>query len=259
MSPIRSISAGQVTAALSVTGTLIRYSFYAAGVVAFGLIATTIMYVSSFRVKQVEERPAFHLAAPQLDRLPQRSYIEAGRSIGRVELLQYGQLHDREADMGIVMVIPTKGWPAGRDIMREFHDVRPLREVSSRVTATFYDLETRFGQVRAADLFVDADGRRKVCLAFLTRFETEAVYFKGWYCEANGNKPSADRLACMLDRLVIDRELPTKEADSFMRARAAKAGYCSAVPVSQTFDTRAPSRPSSPSRWSQPSAQQRRY
>lgn len=259
MSPLSSVSAGRVTAALTVTGALIRYSFYLVGALVFGMIGLTIMYVSSFRVKQVDERPSFHMASGQLDRLPQRSTIATGRSIGRVELLQYGRLHDRDNDFGIVMVIPTKGWPAGRDIMREMHDLQPLREVSSRVAATFYDLETRYGPVRAADLFVDADGRRKMCLAFLTRFDTETVYFKGWYCEANGTKPSPDRLACILDRLVLDKELPIKDADQFMRARAAQTASCSATPVSQTFDTRAPSRPSSPSRWSQPSAQQRRY
>ena len=51
---------------------------------------------------------------------------------------------------------------------------------------------------------VDTDGRIKQCIAFLTRFETAAVYLKGWLCEASGAKPNADKLACMIDRLTLE-------------------------------------------------------
>ena len=68
-------------------------------------------------------------------------------------------------------------------------------------------MDTRFGAVRAADLNVNSDGFIKQCIVFLTRFETNAVYMKGWLCEASGAKPSADKLACMIDRMVLDKPL----------------------------------------------------
>jgi hypothetical protein len=100
---------------------------------------------------------------------------------------------------------------------------------------------------------IETDGRWKQCLAFRSRLETAAIYFTGWYCDATGSKPGADTLACMLDRLTIDRELSSKEADAFMRTRMARPSYCFSEPVNQTSDNRARRRPSSPARWSQPS------
>ena len=54
---------------------------------------------------------------------------------------------------------------------------------------------------------VDTDGRWKQCLAFRSRFDTAAVYLTGWYCDGSGSKPSPNALACVLDKLVIEREL----------------------------------------------------
>ena len=121
-------------------------------------------------------------------------------------------------------------------------------------TPTHYDLENRFGEFRATEMRVDTDGRWKNCLAFRSRLDTAAVYFTGWYCDGSGAKPAAGALACMLDRLVLDADLASKEGD--MRARMARPPNCSAEPVTQTTDVRQ-RRMSPPSRWSQPSAQQR--
>jgi len=105
---------------------------------------------------------------------------------------------------------------------------------------------------------VDTDGRWKQCLAFRSRFETPAVYLTGWYCDGSGSKPSANSLACVLDKLVIERELTSKDADAFMRGRMAKSAHCQADTVTQTTDT-GHRGVSPPSRWQQPSATYRRY
>ena len=104
---------------------------------------------------------------------------------------------------------------------------------------------------------VDTDGRWKQCLTYYSRFPSESVVLAGWYCDASGTKPSADRLACLLDRLVLDASLESREADLFMREQSVRTARCSASPVSQTVDTRARgdgSRMSSPRSWSMPSA-----
>jgi hypothetical protein len=56
---------------------------------------------------------------------------------------------------------------------------------------------------------------------------------------------------------VLDKPLASKEADAFVRAHMARPANCSAVPVSQTVDTRSRTSKNSPGRWSMPSA--RRY
>ena len=85
---------------------------------------------------------------------------------------------------------------------------------------------------------VDTDGRWKLCLTYYSRFASDDVVLAGWYCDASGGKPSPDRLACLLDRLVLDAPLQSRDADAFMREQAARAPRCSASPVSQTVDTR---------------------
>jgi hypothetical protein len=60
----------------------------------------------------------------------------------------------------------------------------------------------------------------------------------------------------MLDRLVLDADVASKEANGFLRSRMPRSAYCSAEAVTQTTDT-GQRRTTSPSRWSQPTAQQR--
>jgi len=119
-----------------------------------------------------------------------------------------------------------------------------------------HDLETRFGPVHAAETRITADGLIKPCLAFKSRFATEAVRLEGTYCEATGAKPSPHRLACILDGLVLDARLASTQADAFLRGRMAQRPYCTSTPVSQTMDTQYNS-VSPPSRWSAPSANRR--
>ena len=57
---------------------------------------------------------------------------------------------------------------------------------------------------------------------------------------------------------MIERELASKEADTFMRGRMAKSACCQADSVTQTTDTGSRG-VSPPSRWQQPSATYRRY
>ena len=136
--------------------------------------------------------------------------------------------------------------------------LRP-QNLRSIMSANYHDLETRFGAVRAMEARIETDGQWKQCLAFASRFETTALYLIGWYCDASGAKPNASSLACMLDKLTLERALASKEADSFMRTRLARPASCSAVPVSQTTDMRTRSTLSSPQRWSTPSATYSRY
>ena len=141
--------------------------------------------------------------------------------------------------------------------MPQLTEISMLRRARMVFSSTYHDLDTRFGAVRATEMRVESDGQWKQCLSFASRFETTAVYFVGWFCDASGAKPSPDRLACILDKITLNKELASKEADDFMRAKIGKGALCSATPVSQTIDTRTYRKPQQPSNWSIPSAQRR--
>ncbi len=259
-----SLRASHVAVAVTGVGIMIRYSFYLFGAIFFAMIVYVMSYGWSARTKVVvDQDTAFRMTSNDLARFPVKTMAIDGYWAGRMEARQYGNLHDRDTDASFFLVTPRQAVAVERYFGQEILDLPRLRNSRASLTTRYYDIETRFGAVRAADLNVNSDGFIKQCIVFLTRFETNAVYMKGWLCEASGAKPSADKLACMIDRMMLDKPLASKEAEAFLRAKMAKPASCSAVPVSQTTDTRVRYGPtnsgvSAPQRWSTPNAQQRR-
>ena len=247
-----------VFAVVAGAGALIRYSFYLVGMVLMGLLVIGIMSVYSGRTRMVDEKVSFHLAASHLARFTPRSQVVTGGRFGRIELLSYGSFHNRDVNFNVGIGFPPSGSVLGHTIAPQISSLMPYN-VRTAMLSNYHDLETRFGPVRAQELRLESDGQWKQCLAFVSRFETNAVYLIGWFCDASGAKPSAATLACTLDKLTINKDLVSKEADAFMRAQAARPATCSAIPVSQTTDTRSRATPASPQRWSTPSSTYRRY
>jgi hypothetical protein len=252
------VAAG-VIPSLSLVGTLIRVACYGVqlavlGVIGFGFLSISGYSFWSTSPKPVDAPPAFRVSAGEFAGKTATGHVVTSSRLGRAEVVQYGQLNNRGSDLAVVMVMPPKGIGLGTQFAQDLIDINLLRlKRSISMSGTHHDLDTRFGEFRATEMRVDADGRWKQCLAFRSRLETTAVYLTGWYCDGSGSKPSPGSLACLLDKLQIDRELAVKDADTFMRGRMAKTAYCQATPVTQTTDT-GHRGVASPSRWSQPSA-----
>ncbi|MDO8978522.1 MAG: hypothetical protein Q7V17_04740 [Afipia sp.] len=229
-------------------GRAVRYSFYIAGTVAFAFIAVAIVRVSSFfsPPSSVSSKASFQINAPELTRLSPTA-SSARVSGGWQNVLQYGQVYDRNTDFTLVINMPSSpDTPVVRDYSSEMSSLRPLLRSAytgmGRAT-TYYDLETRFGPVRAANFQINSDGQIKLCVSYLSRFDTTAVYLKGWYCEASGARPNFHTLACLIDRISVKGVLPTAAAQAFFEERMKRSPRCSAEPVSQTTDTRPPRPP----------------
>ena len=226
-------------------GKAARYGFYVAGTVMFALIAIGIVRISSFfnQPSVITTKASFQIASPDLAHLS--STANAARfNAGWQEILQYGRVYDRDTDFTLVVNMPANpGTPVVRDYSSEMSSLRPLLRSSYMSAATtYYDLQTRFGPVRAASFQTNSDGQTKLCVSYLSRFETEAVYLKGWLCEASGARPNFHSLACILDRITLKGALPTAAAQGFFEERMKRSARCSAEPVPQTTDTR-PTRP----------------
>jgi hypothetical protein len=190
----------------------------------------------------VKAGPRLQIGADALSRRPQVHRAE-NHPQGWIESLQFGQLYDRDVDMTILMIAPTEAY---QTLARNYaSEIGGLRQISSRTylpAAAFYDLETRFGSIRASEFGVNSDGRVKLCISYLSRFDSPAFYLKGWYCEANGARPSFSAVACILDQLTLKQPLRSAEATAFLTARMKQPARCYAEPVSQTTDT-SPRRP----------------
>ena len=251
-----SITAGEIGSAISVAGIAIRYGFYAIGAVVLALIGVTILSLQKVVPKVVDTTPSFRIASDTLGGLPVSGHVVTGSTFGRAEVRQYGTLHNRSTDFAIVMVMPPTGVAMGTQFAQDLGQANLLRMTRAVMQSTSYDLDTRFGEFRATEMQVDTDGRWKQCLAFRSRLDSAAVYLTGWFCDATGTKPSANTLACILDKLVIDKDLASPAADAFLRGRMAKSASCRADAVTQTTDTGS-RRVSPPSRWTQPNATRR--
>jgi hypothetical protein len=237
------MQAPSIASAATTVNTFVRFFFYLFGMLVFAGIAYFMQSFWKAWPKVHNTSPAFSVSEPKLARLNMTSRVIT--SFGdRAEMRQYGQPHDRDTDLTVVMVLPRESAQIHtRTFAAEIGELRPILRGAYSLTPTYYDLETRFGSVRAAEFTATTDGRAKLCIAWLTRFETAAVYLKGWFCEASGARPSFQALACTLDKLVLDHDLSSPEATAFLRERMKRPQRCTADPVSQTVDTRARSMP----------------
>ena len=233
----QTVTTGDYGSPIAIAGGLIRYSFYLIGAIVLGLIGIAIVSLWKIPPKPVNDPPAFRIVSPTLGRLAMTGHVVTSSWLGRAEVRQYGLLHNRDIDLAVVMVIPPKGVGMGTEFGQDLREMNLLRNARAVMLPTRYDLENRFGEFRATEMRVDTDGRWKQCLAYRSRLETASVYLTGWFCDGTGSKPSADLLACMLDKLTLDNELVSKDANDFLRGRMAKAARCQASPVTQTTDT----------------------
>ncbi len=240
------------TSAIPIIGALVRYSFYLIGSVVFAIIGVLLLSHPGAKPKPpvppVDDKPGFRLNDADLSRMPKTGYVVNFQPSCRFDSWQYGLLTARGSDFPHALYrLPGLAMAPG-DMNQELAQLRRfniLRGAGPYGTGPFYDLHTRFGEIRATDMRADVDGQRKQCLGFVSRFDTPFAHLSGWYCTAGGAKPDAIELACMLDRLVLNAPLVSPQADAFFRTRAALAPSCSAEPVTQTTDTRAyiPRRP----------------
>ncbi len=206
----------------SYAGKAVRYSFYIAGTVVFALIAVAVVRVSSFFSQPtiVSTKASFQITSSDFARLSSTS-SSAKFNAGWQEVLQYGRIHDRDTDFTLVVNMPTDpDTPAVRDYSSEMSSLRPLlRTTYMGATTNYYDLETRFGPVRAASFQANSDGRTKLCVSYLSRFDYDGRLPQGRLCEANGARPNFHALACVLDRVTLKGALPTAAAQSFFEER----------------------------------------
>jgi hypothetical protein len=232
--------------AIPIIGALVRYSFYLIGSIVFAMVAVLLLSHPSPKVTPpvtppAEDKPGFRLNDVDLAHMPQTNYVFNFQPSGRIEARQYGHLTDRGSDFTIALFMMPGLAMAPGDINQEMARLRRfniLRGAGLYGNEKFYDLHTRFGEIRATEMRADVDGQRKLCLGFVSRFDTPFAHLSGWYCTASGTRPGAVELACMLDQFVLSSPLASPLADAFFRTRAALAPTCSADPVSQTTDTR---------------------
>jgi hypothetical protein len=227
-----------IMGAAQTASSFVRFFFYLFGMLLFAGLGYLLLKGWNLRPQFLGVQPSFSIAATPLDGLSATSRVTTAYG-ARIEMRQYGQPHDRNVDLTANLVLPNPSEPAHPRIRaQDITEIQnPFRGAYASSTA-HYDLETRFGAIRAFEFTASTDGRAKLCIAWRSRFDTSAFFLNGWYCEASGARPSFQALACILDKLTLDRDLPSQDANAFLRERMKRSARCVAEPVSQTVDTR---------------------
>lgn len=251
-----SLSRQRVVSNVLIAGIVVRYGFYLIGAIVLALIGIAIVVFWSDRVRVARDKVSFHISSSDLARLPVSERVVTGGRYGRVEILHYGQLHNRSVDFAVMLIMPPKSADMVPEIVPRVPGLPSQIQANAVLMPAHHDLETRFGAIRAREMRIESDGQWKQCLSYRSRFETNAVHLSGWYCDASGIKPGTAKLACLLDKLVLNDTLDSSDADRFMRERLTRTPQCSANPVSQTTDTRSRARTYPPG-WSIPSGLRR--
>src|SRR5262245_26025517 len=112
---------------ISVAGAIVRYGFYLVGALALGLIGMAVVSVWRMVPAAVDAPPAFRLAAPGLAHLPATGHVVRSSRFGRIEVRQYGRLHNRDVDLAILLAMPPKGIGMGTEFAQDLREVNVLR------------------------------------------------------------------------------------------------------------------------------------
>ena len=198
-----------------------RFFFYLFGMLLFAGLGYLLLKGWNLRPQFLGVQPSFSIAATPLDGLSATSRVTTAYG-ARIEMRQYGQPHDRNVDLTANLVLPNPSEPAHPRIRaQDITEIQtPFRGAYASSTA-HYDLETRFGAIRAFEFTAYTDGRAKLCIAWRSRFDTSAFFLNGWYCEASGARPSFQALACILDKLTLEQLISGQYADLDLDVAAA--------------------------------------
>lgn len=79
--------------------------------------------------------------------------------------------------------------------LEQFHDLRAARR---RFGTDYYELYTRFGELRAVNIIVNADGVQKSCVGFHTP-GTGRAFVKGMVCSPTNASVTPQAVACLID------------------------------------------------------------
>ena len=120
------VTAGNTPSPLSIAGMVIRYGFYAVGMLVLGLIGLAIMAMWKIPPKAIDAPPAFRISAPSLSRLPVSGSVTTSSLLGRAEVRQYGRLSNRDIDLAVALIMPPKGVGMGNELIQDLRNVNML-------------------------------------------------------------------------------------------------------------------------------------
>lgn len=108
-----------------------------------------------------------------------------------------------------------------------FWQFEPLRAVRPMIGGPHYDMTTRWGRFTGRDLiYRENDGQYRTCIVFRNAFETAEFAVGGFYCAAGRQTADAGPVACMIDRLELQKTERASPALSYLAARAGATALC---------------------------------
>lgn len=209
-----------------------RFLFLALGALVFLLVLLVAWWISRHVPTIGTGKPAIAWGVEALAAVGASPLVATHPSRGREEGWLFGGPGTGQAFAAMVLAERSdSGHPFSLNspIFWQFEPLRALRPV---IGGPHYDMTTRWGRFTGRDLvYRENDGRMRICIAFRNAFETAEFALGGFYCAPGQQTADAGPLACMIDRLQLQKAERTSPALTYLSARAANAPLC----VNSTF------------------------
>jgi hypothetical protein len=138
----------------------------------------------------------------------------------------YGTFASAKPNSAFFVSQDQKTPPIQRKVADNLERFSPLKSVQHTFSQDYYELATRFGDLRAVKFETVADGIRKTCVGF-HKPESGYIFIAGYVCSQDENEVSPEKAACLLDHLGFVNSVDENMART---ALATEAKSCRSAP-----------------------------
>src|SRR4051794_14461131 len=120
-----------VAPSFSVAASFVRLATSCVFLIVFGVIGIgfSSLYGGFWGMvpKPVDAPPAFRISSGEFAGKAASGHVVTSSRLGRAEVVQYGQLNNRNSDLAVVLVMPPKGIGMGTQFVQDLADINLLR------------------------------------------------------------------------------------------------------------------------------------
>ena len=139
-------------------------------------------------------------------------------------------------NMTIFIVRQEQPEPITYSLLRNLEEFSELKFAPHRYRGSFYNMTTKFGELRAVPFVVSGDGVQKYCVGF-HKPESDKVFVKGFVCARDEASSTPQSVACLIDQ--IQYVLPADNDAVKARLNSPEIRECGATALNSKPDSEA--------------------
>jgi hypothetical protein len=173
---------------------------------------------------------AFELISPQLPGLEPSFRTRRHRTgDGRQDVVAFGSAEDvRGAFVQLSIYRPGTEGAVSLDPLEAIAAVASESRIHAELRGVAGSVVTKFGELATVEMQLDADGKKRNCVAAAGKFDEPALGLVIWYCNPGEEIVAAGRVACLLDRLSLASAGRDEQLIEFFAKAELNRSFCDA-------------------------------